>query len=74
MESSSSNTVSYESSRLRDTFIRKLSDYSVCIQPYLRNIQQKYIGSYYIVESEKVDLTQYCKNEFQAAVDAKTKL
>ncbi len=70
----SSNTVSYESSRLRDNFIRKLSDYSVCIQPYLRNIQQKYVASYYVVESEKVDLTQYCKGEFQAAVEAKSKL
>jgi len=65
---------SYQASQLRDNFLRKLSDYSVCIQPYLRNVQQKYIASYYVVESEKVDLTQYCKNEFQAAVDAKSKL
>ena len=48
---------SYESSRLRDSFLRKLSDYSVCIQPYLRNVQQKYVAAYYIVEGEKVDLS-----------------
>ena len=53
---------------LRDTFIRRLSDYSLCIQPYLRNVQEKYIAAYYVVESEKVDLTQYCVNEYQAAV------
>ena len=63
-----------QSSRLRDTFLRKLSDYSVCIQPYLRNVQQKYVAAYYIVESEKIDLTAYCKNEYQAAVDARAKL
>ena len=68
------NTQSYESSHLRDNFLRKLSDYSVCIQPYLRNIQQKYVAAYYIVESEKIDLNQYCKSEYQAAVDARSKL
>lgn len=65
---------SFEASRLRDTFIRRLSDYSSCIQPYLRNVQEKYVAAYYVVESEKIDLTQYCKNEFQAAIDAKAKL
>ena len=53
-----------QSSRLRDIFLRKMSDYSVCIQPYLRNVQQKYVAAYYIVESEKIDLTAYCKNEY----------
>jgi hypothetical protein len=65
---------SFESSRLRDSFLRKLSDYSVCIQPYLRNVQQKYVAAYYIVESEKVDLTQYCKREFEEAQKAKNAL
>ena len=65
---------SFEASRLRDNFLRKLSDYSVCIQPYLRNVQQKYVAAYYIVESEKIDLTQYCKREFEAAQDAKKAL
>lgn len=65
---------SFETSRLRDTFLRRLSDYSACIQPYLRNVQDKYVAAYYVVETEKIDLTQYCKNEFQAAIDAKTKL
>lgn len=43
--------------RLRDNFLRTLSNYSVCIQPYLRNIQDRYAAAYYIVEGEKVDLT-----------------
>ena len=64
----------FEGSHLRDNFLRKLSDYSVCIQPYLRNVQQKYVAAYYIVEAEKVDLTQYCKREFEAAQDAKRQL
>ena len=64
----------FEGSRLRNNFLNKLSDYSVCIQPYLRNVQQKYVAAYYIVESEKVDLTQYCKNEFAAAQAAKAAL
>ena len=65
---------SFEASLHRDNFLRKLSDYSVCIQPYLRNVQQKYVAAYYIVESEKIDLTQYCKREFEAAQDAKKAL
>lgn len=58
----------------RDEFLRALSNYSVCIQPYLRNVQEKYAASYYLVESEKVDLTAYCKNEFKIANDLKAKL
>lgn len=68
------NAQSFESSRLRDSFLRKLSDYSVCIQPYLRNVQQRYVAAYYTVESEKVDITAYCKKEYQAAVEARAKL
>lgn len=70
----SQQTSSFEGSRLRENFLRKLSDYSVCIQPYLRNVQQKYVAAYYIVEGEKVDLTQYCKREFEAAQEAKKQL
>lgn len=44
----------------RDNFLKTLSDYSLCIQPYLRNIQDKYAASYYLVEGEKVDLSAYC--------------
>ena len=47
----------FESGSLRETFLRCLSDYSACIQPYLRNVQEKYVASYYVVESEKIDLT-----------------
>jgi hypothetical protein len=46
---------------VRDNFVRSLSNYSECIRPYLRQIQDKYVSAYYIVESEKVDLDSYCK-------------
>ena len=48
---------------VRDNFLKSLSNYSVCIQPYLRQIQDKYVASYYIVESDKVDLNAYCVKE-----------
>jgi hypothetical protein len=63
-----------QSGRLRDTFLSRLSDYSACIQPYLRNVQEKYVAAYFVVESERIDLNQYCRAEYQAAVDAKAKL
>ena len=56
---------------VRDNFIKSLSNYSLCIQPYLRQIQTKYIVSQYIVESDKVDLNAYCKNERDEADAAK---
>lgn len=65
---------SFNQSRLRDDFLRRLSDYSVCIQPYLRNVQDKYVTAYYVVESEKVDLTQYCRQEFTLAQQARAQL
>ena len=46
---------------VRDNFVRSLSNYSECIRPYLRQIQDKYVSAYYIVEPEKVDLDSYCK-------------
>lgn len=55
----------------KEDFIKKLSVYSLCIQPYLRNIQEKYVAAYYIVEGEKVDLSAYCKPEYNATISAK---
>jgi hypothetical protein len=55
---------------LRDNFLKTLSNYSICIKPYLRNIQDRYAAAYYIVEGEKVDLNAYCGNEYKAALDA----
>jgi len=63
-----------QSHHLRDTFLRRLSDYSACIQPYLRNVQEKYVAAYYVVESEKVDLTAYCKKELAAVNEIKAKI
>lgn len=65
---------SFERSHLRDAFLRRLGDYSACMQPYLRNVQEKYVAAYYVVEQEKVDLNAYCKPEYQATIDAKAKL
>jgi hypothetical protein len=48
---------------VRDNFLRSLSNYSLCIKPYLRQVQDKYVAAYYIVESDKVDLNAYCVNE-----------
>ncbi len=36
----------------RDNFLRALSNYSVCMKPYLRNVQDRYIGSFYMPEPE----------------------
>ena len=58
----------------RDDFLRKLSVYSNCIQPYLRNIQDKYGSAYYLVTTEPVDLRAYCTNEYEQAINAKKAL
>ena len=54
----------------RDNFIRALSNYSVCMQPYLRQVQDKYVAAYYIVENDKVDLNAYCLTEKSQALAA----
>jgi len=59
---------------LRDNFLRQLSNYSICITPYLRNIQDKYATQLYLVEDEGVDPAAYCKNEFDQVVEARKKL
>ena len=48
---------------VRDNFLKSLSNYSECIKPYMRQVQDKYSASYYLIESGKVDLTAYCINE-----------
>ena len=53
---------------LRDDFIKKLSNYSRCIQPYLRNIQDKYATSYYAVEHDPVDIKAYCTREYEETI------
>lgn len=58
----------------KEYFLRALSNYSVCIQPYLRNVQERYVGAYYLVEGQKVDLGAFCKSEYQQVLDAKTKI
>jgi hypothetical protein len=48
---------------VRDNFLRSLSNYSECLKPYLRQVQDKYVAAYYIVEGDKVDLNAYCQKE-----------
>ena len=55
---------------VRDNFIKSLSNYSLCIKPYLRQIQDKYVVAQYIVEKDKVDLNAYCKAEREQATQA----
>ena len=47
----------------RDQFLHALSNYSVCIQPYLRTLQERYVASYYLVEKQPFDLDAYCSAE-----------
>lgn len=58
----------------KDQFLRALSNYSVCIRPYLRNVQERYVAAYYLVEGQKVDINAFCKNEYQHVLDAKTRV
>ena len=55
---------------VRDHFIKSLSNYSLCIKPYLRQVQDKYVVAQYIIEADKVDLNAYCKIERDQAVKA----
>ena len=55
---------------VRDNFLRSLSNYSECLKPYLRQIQDKYVAAYYIAESDKVDLNAYCVKEREMATRA----
>lgn len=54
----------------RDTFLRALSNYSVCMKPYLRNVQDRYIGSFYMPEGNEADVSSYCKQERDLAFSA----
>jgi hypothetical protein len=35
----------------RDNFINALSNYSQCMTPYLRNVQERYVGAFYMPEN-----------------------
>jgi len=59
---------------VRDNFLKSLSNYSECIRPYLRQIQEKYVAAYYLAENEQVDLSAYCLPERKVAFEAKSQL
>ena len=54
----------------RDNFIKALSNYSQCMEPYLRNVQERFIGSFYMPENQAVDLNAYCVKEKSLAQSA----
>jgi hypothetical protein len=47
----------------RDNFIKALSNYSECMKPYLRNVQEQYVAAYYMPENQPVDMNAYCTKE-----------
>ena len=57
----------------RDKFIRALSNYSVCIKPYLRTTQERYVASYFHIEETPVDFEKYCAAERKIATDLASK-
>jgi hypothetical protein len=59
---------------LKQNFIKNLSNYSLCIQPYVRMIQSKYVSESYMIHSENVDFKAYCKEEMQFTLEAKKQL
>jgi len=59
---------------VRDELLRSLSNYSECIRPYLRQIQEKYSAAYYVSESGTVDLNAYCRLEKKQALAAQKKV
>ena len=59
---------------VRDNFLKSLSNYSECMKPFLRQVQEKYVAAYYVSEQDKVDLTAYCLNERDQAMAAKEAL
>jgi hypothetical protein len=56
---------------VRDNFLRTLSNYSECVKPYLRQVQEKYVAAYYMTENNEVDLNAYCVREREQVNAAK---
>ena len=69
--SSIEHTAVVNKNPLRDNFLRHLSNYSVCIQPYLRNVNEKYVQTFVIFDQDPVDLQAYCKKEYEFVIAAK---
>ena len=60
-----------EQNEHRDSFLKALSNYSVCIEPYVRQVQERYGAAYHVAEGEKVDLKAYCVEELSLALEKK---
>jgi len=44
----------------------------VCIKPYLRTAQERYVANYYLVEEQPFDLNAYCAVERKHAQERAT--
>ena len=47
----------------KQNYIKALSNFSVCLYPYLKSIQEKYSTQEFLLSDEDVDIKEYCKNE-----------
>lgn len=56
----------------RDDFLKRLSNYSECIRPFIRTAQERYVAGYFLIEEQSFDFNQYCVAERKAAEDAKS--
>ena len=53
---------------LKLKYLRKLGEFSRCIQPYLRNVHDKYANQWIMIyEGHQPELKLYCKNELEEA-------
>ena len=68
MEANQSKTPS------RDEFLKKLSNYSECIKPFIRVAQERYIAGQFMIQEQEFDFNQYCVSERKAAEEAKSSL
>ena len=58
----------------RDDFLKALSNYSECVRPFLRTAQDRYVASYYMIEDQPFNFSEYCKSEREAALTAKAQV
>ena len=55
-------------------FLSALSDYSVCIKPFLRTAQDRYIGQWMSADNQPFDFNTYCVKERELVNTAKAQL
>ena len=58
----------------QDNYLKALSNYSRCIYPYLKTVQDKYVTSEVLDFSDDVDLSAHCKGERELVESLKANL